>query len=422
MGYKLDSGGGWEGAAVEWNAAFAAVHNANNRHDYCFEHKMTVEAPLPDEFPLDQPYHHLSAGPPCQPYSRAGKGLGASDERDGIPAVLKAIAILHPTVVEIENVPTLLRFTDVVQGMRSTLKALGYHVTSYQLNAADYGVPQKRVRLLVVGSLLGPLDAPPPGEGPVITVRDAIGEQSGFDAFRAYDAQLALTEEQKMRAERLDIMAGCVNFRELHPDEPARTLTASNLANNHGLMLRLRMEDGVTLQRPSVEQAAALQSFPIDFEFSEAHISRRQAYIAVGNAMPTQLGLHLTRVARQQLQEAQDAYATLVKVAEGAARSQIGAVGETLVACNTSVAAGDSTGERSDVENSGCDDLRVFSSVEHGSDLSAPDGGASLRDEAVEASAEICASDHAESDAAPPQSKTVRIFAEWLLTMAAVSA
>ena len=103
MGYRLDSVGSWEGVAVEWNASFAAVHNANNQYDHCFEHKMTVEAPLPEGFQLGRPCHHMAAGPPCQPYSRAGKGLGARDERDGIPAVLKAIAILHPTIVHAVN-------------------------------------------------------------------------------------------------------------------------------------------------------------------------------------------------------------------------------------------------------------------------------------------------------------------------------
>ena len=425
MGYRLDSVGNWEGVAVEWNASFAAVHNANNPYDYCFEHKMTVEAPLPEGFPLGRACHHMAAGPPCQPYSRAGKGLGARDERDGIPAVLKAIAILHPTIVEIENVPTLTRFTDVVQDVWSTLESLGYHVTSYQLNAADYGVPQRRVRLLIVGSLLGPLEAPPPVEGPVVTVRDAIGEGSGFDAFRAYDAQLELTEDQKMRAERLDIMAGCVNFRELHPDEPARTLTASNLANNHGLMLRLRMEDGVTLQRPSVEQAAALQSFPIDFKFPETLISRRQAYIAVGNAMPTQLGLHLTRAARQQLHKAQDAYWTLVEIAESerGGLEASGAEGEPASGSVDLTSSTQHEGRASDsvgewlVKRNARYELRASAFVERVSDLSAPEGGASLA--AVGESENE--NQNAEPEAAPARSETVRIFTEWLLTMAAVS-
>ncbi|KAL1521157.1 hypothetical protein AB1Y20_022710 [Prymnesium parvum] len=53
---------------------------------------------------------HLSAGPPCQPYSKAGKGEGQEDPRDGIPAVLEAIEELLPLVVEIENVPEIQKY------------------------------------------------------------------------------------------------------------------------------------------------------------------------------------------------------------------------------------------------------------------------------------------------------------------------
>ena len=112
-----------------------------------------------------------------------------------------------------------------------------------------------------------------------------------------------LTEVEKMRAERLDIMSGCQRFRELHADEPARTLTATNLANKHGNMLRLRLEDG-RLRRPSVQEAAQLQSFPDDARFEPHVISERQAFHGIGNAVPTQLGRHLAEAARKHVCEA----------------------------------------------------------------------------------------------------------------------
>ena len=99
--------------------------------------------------------------------------------------------------------------------------------------------------------------------------------------------ELVLTDKQREAAERLDFMGGCVNTRELRFDRPARTLTASNLANNHALMIRLRLQDG-TLQRPTVAQAARLQTVPDWFTF--AGVSSRQAFMAIGNGVPSALG------------------------------------------------------------------------------------------------------------------------------------
>ncbi|KAL1524596.1 hypothetical protein AB1Y20_019485 [Prymnesium parvum] len=313
LGYSLDSDR-WTGRAVEMSPQFVAVHTANIPGVQVFEHKMTPEMALPPAFPRSGEVVHLSAGPPCQPYSKAGKGEGQEDPRDGIPAVLEAIEELMPLMVEIENVPEIQKYEGVVDSIVSRLNSLGYWVSRGVLVASDYGVPQSRRRFFIVGSLLGPMGLPEPttADRP-ITVEEAIGAGTDFNAFQTYDPALTLTPGQQERAERLDVLSRCVHLRELHPGRPARTLTASGLANNHALMPRIRLDDGETLRRLSVGEAACLQSFPRWYAFHEEVISERQAYIGIGNAVPPVLGRHLSRLAREHVEKAREIYRKAVQ-------------------------------------------------------------------------------------------------------------
>lgn len=86
------------------------------------------------------------ASPPCQPYSRAGKGLGPADERDGWDSTLDMLRVVRPRWVIIENVRGA-----PVEKWSADLESLGFVVSARTLDAADYGVPQNRVREFLVG-------------------------------------------------------------------------------------------------------------------------------------------------------------------------------------------------------------------------------------------------------------------------------
>lgn len=87
----------------------------------------------------------LWASPPCQPYSHAGRQLGADDDRDAWPITLQAIAAARPIWTVIENV----RGTPIDQWC-AELSEFYPHVSSAILNAANYGVPQHRRRIFIV--------------------------------------------------------------------------------------------------------------------------------------------------------------------------------------------------------------------------------------------------------------------------------
>ena len=124
----------------------------------------------------------LAGGPPCQPFSIGGKHQGPLDKRDMFPEVARAVRELRPRVVLVENVKGLLReafakyFEYIVLQLshpevqpkadddwtehlgrlerhhtKGNDKGLHYKILFQVMNAADYGVPQKRQRVIIVG-------------------------------------------------------------------------------------------------------------------------------------------------------------------------------------------------------------------------------------------------------------------------------
>jgi len=97
----------------------------------------------------------LSGGPPCQPFSHAGDKLGQWDPRDGFPVFLRFVQRYQPRAVLMENVKGLLaeRNAAYFEAILQSLRDARYTVEHRLLQAADYGVPQRRERVFVVGLL-----------------------------------------------------------------------------------------------------------------------------------------------------------------------------------------------------------------------------------------------------------------------------
>jgi len=100
----------------------------------------------------------LCGGPPCQPWSQAGHKKGASDPRDVMGFTPTAIAQCEPEVFLSENVPGLFSssehrdyVTDLLKRMANPKEGLRYGIATVILNTADYGVPQIRRRVIILG-------------------------------------------------------------------------------------------------------------------------------------------------------------------------------------------------------------------------------------------------------------------------------
>lgn len=257
-----------------------------NLEGHCEQVTLTPETSLPDA-------RVVIGGPPCQPFSVNGHQRGLNDARDGFPAFISAIARLQPEIWIFENVRGVLYgnrwyFDEITTALRD----LGYVVEYQLLNAVDYGVPQNRERVIVVGHR-GNFSFPEP-EQRRVTVAEALGEMMSD----VPSGSKFLTPSMDDYVARYEKASACIRPRDLHPDVPARTLTCRNLAGATGDMHRIKLPDG-RRRRLLPREAARLQSFPDWFEFEGAETS---VFNQIGNAVPPLFAFHLAASVRAYIE------------------------------------------------------------------------------------------------------------------------
>ncbi|MFN8583940.1 MAG: DNA cytosine methyltransferase [Dehalococcoidia bacterium] len=354
---------------VEWDADAMATLESNARHD-AVDGLREWRVERADVRAFDyRPYEGVdlvAGGPPCQPFSIGGKHRGADDSRNMIPEFVRAIRELAPPVFVMENVRGLLRpgfrpyFEYVVESLRQplvvrredeswtehrdrladrhSLPGLRYDVRFEVLNAADYGVPQSRHRVFVVGfrsDLAVPFRFPdathsldallhdqwvsgtywerhgvPRPEAPPESVARRVGRLARArpfgEAWRTVrDAIGDLPEPQATRD-------GPVANHRLQPgarayvghtgsdhDLPAKTLKAGDHGVPGGENM-LRQRNG-RVRYFTVREAARIQTFPDSWVFRGAW---SEAMRQIGNAVPVQLAQAIGRSVRIQLRNA----------------------------------------------------------------------------------------------------------------------
>jgi len=122
-----------------------------------------------------EPVEIMCAGWPCQPWSTAGKKLGAADERAIWPDIAAAIRVVRPRIVVLENVTDVLtrgEFTRVAD----SLAALGYDIRWTCLRASDVGACHRRERIFIVGTLANADDPTGDGQWPRTQSRQGSGD------------------------------------------------------------------------------------------------------------------------------------------------------------------------------------------------------------------------------------------------------
>jgi DNA (cytosine-5)-methyltransferase 1 len=236
-------------------------------------------------------------GFPCQGFSVANTGRTADDKRNKLYLeLLRVIKDKSPTFFLAENVKGLLSLGkgNVFRVILNDFKELGYDVSYSVLNAADFGVPQKRQRLFIVGVKSGtnfkfrfptPTHAPRDrctllGLKPWIGVGDALSlipdpdETSGIPNHTYSKYKLRFN--------------GYLGHRRIDPLEPAPTVTARG--DNRGGVVVLHHPSN--LRRMSARELATVQSFPLDFEFVG---NQSVAYRLIGNAVPPGLAYFVAK-------------------------------------------------------------------------------------------------------------------------------
>ncbi|MBI4723929.1 MAG: DNA cytosine methyltransferase [Rhodomicrobium sp.] len=228
----------------------------------------------------------VAGGLPCPPFSIAGRQLGETDERNLFPAAFRIIREVQPKAVMIENVRGLLdkRFGYYRELIAERLRNLGYETRFELLNAADFGVPQNRPRVFIIG--LRPQFASvfevPAKKPRCVTAGDALFDLMKSEGWRG-------AEEWRERA--LGIAPAIVGGSKKHggPDlgpTRARAAWAALGVDGRGIVERPPSKDFTGRPRLTVAMAARIQGFPDSWHFTGG---KTAAYRQAGNALPPPL-------------------------------------------------------------------------------------------------------------------------------------
>lgn len=264
---------------------------------------------VPEELDL------VAGGPPCQGFSIQRIGADHDPRNSLVLQFARVVLELRPKAFLMENVTGLLgkRGKEVADAFRKTLTRGGYEITSTIINAADYGLPQLRRRVFIVGwrsPINGAFRFPLPTHDPSTyrTVMDVISDLPHAPARESANDPLHFKMRlSALNEKRLSMIPPGKGFESLPPelrvqchrngsakighrnvygrlaaDRPAGTITARFDSFTRGMFAHPVENRNITLR-----EGARLQTFPDSFEF----IGTQEDIAAqIGNAVPPQLG------------------------------------------------------------------------------------------------------------------------------------
>ena len=226
----------------------------------------------------------LAGGVPCPPFSVAGKQLGSDDERDLFPEALRLIEEIHPKAVMLENVRGFLdpTFKDYRESILKRIDELGYNVQIKLLNASDYGVPQLRPRIVIVGirkDIQGKFSYPLPTSEKVKTVGETL-----LDLMKKNQWQNANEWAKQASTIAPTIVGGSKKHGgpDLGPIR-ARKAWAQLGVDGKGIANEAPEKDFEGMPRLTPRMIARIQGFPDTWNFGD---KKTAACRMIGNAFP----------------------------------------------------------------------------------------------------------------------------------------
>lgn len=267
-------------------------------------------------------------GPPCQSYSTLGKRQ-MDDRANLFMQYKRVLKIIKPTAFVFENVTGILSMDkgNLFRSIQEEFKQLGYQLKYKVLDAVDYGVPQHRERVILVGFMnenIYEFPKPTHGEGliPYVTLKDAIGDlpvlESGqtdneyasevnneFLRFVRKDGSTVLLEHHAPKnGEHLIKIMQILKDGQSKKDLPEGIRPKSGYGNTYAKLWWERPSTTITRnfacpsssrcihprdsRAMSIREGARLQSFPDDYQFYGSDSMKR---LEIGNAVPPLLSV-----------------------------------------------------------------------------------------------------------------------------------
>lgn len=273
-----------------------------------------------------QPLHFLAGCPPCQGFSsirRLNKKRSKRDNRNNLVLeYLRFVKELKPLTIMMENVPGLVNYNLFKRVVRE-LHRLGYDPKVESVALQKYGVPQRRKRLVVVGSIIGDLNIAKATDERA-TVFDAIGSLEGVSKTKdpvhrivaKHNANVmarikATPKDGGSRADIPEFTLRChkkdnIGFRDVYGrlrwDDYSATITGGCLNPSKGRFLHPQKNRTI-----SAREAALLQTFPRSYKFPKG-VSKTSIALMIGNALPPKFSQIQSANVRNHLSQILDAF------------------------------------------------------------------------------------------------------------------
>jgi DNA (cytosine-5)-methyltransferase 1 len=268
---------------------------------YNFPHTELRTCSITDLTPDDVPKcDGIIGGPPCQSWSEAGTLRGIEDKRGQLFfEYIRLLEAKRPLFFLAENVSGIAfsRHNQAFTTILETFGNIGYNVSYHLLNSSDYGVPQDRERVIIVGYLAqyGKHFTPPDSNSERRTLKDAIWDLRKS----AVPAQDKNRRNPKTKAPNHEYFVGgfssiYMSRNRVRPwDKPSFTIQAGGrhapLHPQAPTMIPLDKDvwgfvEGAEYRRLSVRECARVQTFPDDHVFIYDHVA--DGYKMIGNAVP----------------------------------------------------------------------------------------------------------------------------------------
>jgi len=277
---------------INKKATLTQQHNFKNLNIICDDITNLVEQNLPCA-------DVLVGGFPCQDFSLAGKQKGLESERGNLYlTMIKAIKKVQPKIFVAENVKGLLLWQNglAMKTIVQDFENCGYDVEYKLFNVADFGVPQIRERVIIVGirkDLKMKISWPKQthSKNPTLGLQKWVTAQDALKDLEDEQFAKKITNCDYSKAKKNNGQGNKI----IDANSPAPTMRAEHHGN---IEFHYKLP-----RRLSAREAARIQSFPDDFEFLQ---STTDAYRQIGNAVPPVFAWHIAQSILQVLNEEEE--------------------------------------------------------------------------------------------------------------------
>lgn len=300
---------------VDIDPACKYPYEANNKAKFLLKSVEDIDGAELNHYFEESTYSLLSGCAPCQTFSTYNQKACSSDKRWWL--LLQFARLIDetlPDLVTMENVPGLVN-RDVFKQFIENLHKNGYSTFYKVINSAEYGLPQRRKRLVLLASRLGKIRLLTPEELNVVqkTVEDAIGKLPSLEAGEIdpsdplhQSSELSELNLKRIRASKpggtwrdwpVELRAACHRkesgktysgvYARMRWDEPAPTMTTQYFGFGNGRFGHPEQDRAISLR-----EGAIFQGFPKNYKFvpPDRPVMKKCIGRMIGNAVPVKLG------------------------------------------------------------------------------------------------------------------------------------